>query len=132
MGHTKAQCWAKGGGQEGQYPEWFKGKKDQWASNSMQTITETPIVWTYGSNGKLDVWFADSAVMVHVSPHHKDFTNYQEYNKSCEIKAFGNNMVKGIGGGDVVADVKFQGNTTRICLTKVMHIPGANGKILSL
>ena len=28
-GHTKARCWAKGGGQEGQYPEWFKGRKDQ-------------------------------------------------------------------------------------------------------
>ena len=93
---------------------------------------ETPIVWTYGSNGKLDIWFADSAATVHVSPHREDFTNYQEYNKSREIKAFGNNMVKGIGEGDVVADVKFQGNTTRICLTKVMHIPGADGKILSL
>ena len=23
-GHTKARCWGKGGGQEGQYPEWFK------------------------------------------------------------------------------------------------------------
>ena len=98
----------------------------------MQTITETPIVWAYGSNGKLDVWFADSAATVHVSPHCEDFTNYQEYDKSREIKAFRNNMVKGIGEGDVVADVEFQGNTTRICLTKVMHIPGADGKILSL
>jgi len=26
-GHIKAKCWAKGGGQEGQYPEWFKGSK---------------------------------------------------------------------------------------------------------
>ncbi|KAF8579430.1 hypothetical protein K439DRAFT_1620551 [Ramaria rubella] len=25
-GHTKSRCWAKGGDQEGQYPEWFKGK----------------------------------------------------------------------------------------------------------
>jgi len=28
MGHIKARCWAKGGGLEGQYPEWFKGKRD--------------------------------------------------------------------------------------------------------
>jgi len=27
-GHTKARCWAKGGGQEGQYPKWFKGRRD--------------------------------------------------------------------------------------------------------
>jgi len=131
-GHTKARCWAKGGGQEGQYPEWFKGRKDQRASNSVHTITETPIVWACGSNSKPDVWFADSAATVHVSPHRKDFTNYQEYDKSHEIKAFGNNMVKGVGEGDIVADVEFQGNITRICLTKVMHVPGANGKILSL
>ena len=49
--HTKARCWGKGGGQEGQYPEWFKGKKDQHTSNSVQTVTKTPIIfiWTYGS-----------------------------------------------------------------------------------
>jgi len=25
-GHTKAKCWVKGGGLEGQYPEWWRGK----------------------------------------------------------------------------------------------------------
>jgi len=41
-------------------------------------------------------------------------------------------MVKGVGEGDVMADVKFEGKTTRICLTQVIHIPGTNGEILSL
>ena len=50
-GHMKARCWAKGGGLEGQYPEWFKGKKDPCTSNSVKAITETPIVWTLGSTG---------------------------------------------------------------------------------
>lgn len=27
-GHLKAKCWRKGGGCEGQYPAWWKGKKD--------------------------------------------------------------------------------------------------------
>ena len=41
-------------------------------------------------------------------------------------------MVKGVGEGDIVADIEFQGKVTRIRLTQVMHVPGADGKILSL
>jgi len=59
----------KGGGQEGQYPEWFKGKKDPQTSNIVKAVTDTPIVWTYGSTVKQDVWFADLAAVVHVSPN---------------------------------------------------------------
>ena len=40
--------------------------------------------------------------------------------------------MKGLGKGDIIADVEYQGSVTRICLTKVMHVPGADGKILSL
>ena len=41
-------------------------------------------------------------------------------------------MVKGVGKGDIEVDIEFQGDTTQIRLTKVMHVPGADGKILSL
>jgi len=40
--------------------------------------------------------------------------------------------VKGVGEGDIIADVEFQSDIMRICLTKVMHVPGADRKILSL
>src|SRR5467141_196514 len=45
---------------------------------------------------------------------------------------FGNNMVKGAGEGDIDADMVCRGKTTRIHLTQVMHVPEAEGKILSL
>ena len=64
-GHMKTRCWEKGGGQEGQYPEWFQGKKAQCTSNTIRAVTETPIVWTYDSAGQPDVWFSDSATTVH-------------------------------------------------------------------
>ena len=48
-GHFKAKCWAKGGGQEGQYPKWFKGRKDSHTSNTVKAVSENPIVWTCGS-----------------------------------------------------------------------------------
>ena len=131
-GHTKAKCWVKGGGLEGQYPEWFKGKRDPCTSNTMKAITDSQIVWTYGYTRHPDVWFADSAVTVHVSPNRSDFTTYQTYTESRVIRAFGNNTVKGIREGNIVADIEFQGKVTRIRLTQVMHVPGTDGKILSL
>jgi hypothetical protein len=131
-GHTKIKCWAKGGGQEGQYPEWFKGKKDLRTSNTVKTVTDTHIVWAYGSKGHSDVWYADSAATVHVSPNRQDFTSYRKYEENCTIKTFGNNSVKGVGKGDIVADIEYRGKPTRIRLTQVMHVPGADGNILSL
>jgi hypothetical protein len=60
------------------------------------------------------VWYADSAATVHVSPNRDDFTTYHEFKKSRVIKAFGNNEVKAIGEGDIVADVYYGGKNTRI------------------
>ena len=132
LGHTKVQCWGKGGGREGQYPEWWRGKKDSRTSNSVNAVTETPIVWAYGSSGQPDIWFADSAATVHVSPNREDFTSYHKYDSNRSIKAFGNNTVDGVGEGDVLADLEHKGKTTRIQLTRVMHVPAAESKILSL
>jgi len=124
-GHVKAKCWAKGGGQEGQYPKRYN-------SQTVNSITDTPIVWTYGSKNRPDVWFADSAATIHVSTNRKDFTSYHEYDNERSINAFGNNLVKGVGEGDINVEVEYGGKTTRIRLTNVMHVPEAEGKILSL
>src|SRR6266481_1756031 len=98
----------------------------------VETIMGTPIVWTYRFTGRPDVWVADSAATVHVSPNRGDFTTYHKYPASQVIKAFGNNTVKAVGEGDIVADIEFQGKIARIQLTQVMHVPGTDGKILSL
>jgi len=95
-------------------------------------VTDMLIVWTYISTTRPDVWFADSAATIHVSPSREDFSSYRKYDKERTINTFGNNMVKGAGEGDIDADVVFGGKTTRIRLTQVMHVPEAEGKILSL
>jgi len=79
-----------------------------------------------------DVWFTDSAATIHVSPNREDFSSYRKYDQQCNIKAFGNNTVQGAGEGDIDADIECEGKITRIRLTQVMHVPGAEGKILSL
>jgi len=48
-GHIKAKCWSKGGGQEGQYPKGFRGRNHTQASNAINSVRDTPIVWAYGS-----------------------------------------------------------------------------------
>src|SRR5882724_5860384 len=132
MGHTETKCWAKGGGQEGQYPYWYEGKKDARTSDTVKPVTDMPIVWSHGPASQPDIWFADLAATVHVSPIREDFTTYQEYDKCQDIKTFGKNTVKGISEGDILAEINFQGKTKKIRLTNVMHIPGADGKVLSL
>ena len=47
-GHIKAKCWAKGGGQEGQYPKRYNPQ-------TVNSVTDTPIVWTYASKNHPDV-----------------------------------------------------------------------------
>ena|SRR5882724_9564171 len=106
-GHTKAKCWAKGGGKDSQYPKWFKGRKDSHTSNTINTATKTPIVWAYSSVSESDVCIEDSAEMVHVSSNQDCFTSYQKYDTFQDIKAFGKNTVKGIGEGDILADINF-------------------------
>ena len=95
-------------------------------------VTETPIIWTYGSASLPDVWIANLAATLHVSSNWDDFSSYWKYDEIQDIKAFGNNIVKGVGEGNIIADIEFKGKLMRICLTQVMHIPSADRKILSL
>jgi len=41
-------------------------------------------------------------------------------------------MIKVVGEGNILVDIKFRNKITRIQLTQDMHVPGADGKILSL
>ena len=52
--------------------------------------------------------------------------------KNAISKHLEKKSVKGIGEGDIDVDIKCGGKTMRICLSQVMHIPEAEGKILSL
>src|SRR5882724_2851551 len=88
--------------------------------------------WAYGSLDVSDTWFANSAAMIHISPNQEDFSSYRKYDQECSIKAFGKNSVKGIGEGDIDVNIECGSKTTRIRLSQVMHVPEAQGNILSL
>ncbi|KAJ3836727.1 hypothetical protein F5878DRAFT_624395 [Lentinula raphanica] len=42
QGHLIEDCFRKGGGKEGQYPPWWKGKKDTTVGSSTANVTATP------------------------------------------------------------------------------------------
>jgi len=48
------------------------------------------------------------------------------------INAFGNNLVKGTGEGHIDIKVECGGKIAKIQLANIMHVPGAEGRILSL
>jgi len=108
-----------------QYP----GRWELHTSNTVNSITDTPIVWTCGSSGWSDTWFSNSAAMIHVSSNREDFSSYRKYKQECTIKVSSKNSVKGAGEGDIEVDIECSGKTTRIRLTQsCMYL----GKILSL
>ena len=81
----------------------------------------------------LDVQMCGSQIWLQpFSPNRDDFYTYHKHNESQDIEAFSKNTVKGVGEGDIVTDIQHGDNTTRIRLTQVMHVPGTDGKILSL
>ena len=41
-------------------------------------------------------------------------------------------MVKVVGEGNILADINLKGKVRRIQLTQVLHVPGVDGKVLSL
>jgi len=57
------------------------------------------------------MWIANSAATVHVSSNQDYFTSYCKYETCWDIKAFGNNTVKGVREGDIIADIKYEGKS---------------------
>ena len=119
LGHVKAKCWSKGG-QEGQFP-W---NNNRWTSNTINSITDTPIMWAYGSSDGSDTWFSDSATTIHISPNQEDFSSYQKYDQECSIKAFGKNSVKGIGKGDIDVNIMWWKGHENPSLSSYAHTRG--------
>ena len=133
-GHTKSRCWSKGGGQEGQCPEWLKGKENNKSNHALKAATVMHIVWAYGhsSESQHKAWYADSAATIHIFTNKDKFSTYREYLNKQVIRMFGKNEVLGIGEGSIDAEVKFQGKITKIKLKNFIHIPDRDDNILSL
>ncbi|KAJ3981327.1 hypothetical protein F5890DRAFT_1389822, partial [Lentinula detonsa] len=82
-GHIAEECYRRGGGKEGQYPSWWKGKKDTEGpvANATATLVVGELTQHYGlaaltervSEGEV---FADSGASDHFFRKRSDFVTY--------------------------------------------------------
>ncbi|KAJ3993842.1 hypothetical protein F5050DRAFT_1539397, partial [Lentinula boryana] len=78
-GHVKEDCYRKGGGKEGQYPSWWRGKKEPTLStNANLAVTDfsQPYALLANSTKENASIYADSAATDHFFRHKSDFVTY--------------------------------------------------------
>ncbi|KAJ3818456.1 hypothetical protein F5880DRAFT_1462481, partial [Lentinula raphanica] len=78
-GHIREECYRKGGGKEGQYPSWWRGKKESSSSSSANiAITDVPQHYAMMASqpSQAGSIFADSAASDHFFRDRSDFVTY--------------------------------------------------------
>src|SRR5260370_14806557 len=145
--HTKAQCWAKGGGNEGGRPK-RKGKDDDkkegdkgakstaaitkdepdieaWAAiDGTEEDDATPhvLIMAIESGEKVQTELFDSGASCHMSPNRKQFVTYREI-PARPITAANNKVFHAICMGDLQINVPNGKKSTEVLLKNARHAP---------
>jgi hypothetical protein len=125
-GHTKAECWGKGGGQEGQWPQ-----RGGASANNATTAAETNDIEAWAAieelpdysaaaasvprNAPIDAELYDSGASTHMSPFRAKFTTYREIPPRAIIAA-DKRMFYAIGIGDLRVEVPHGESSTSVIL----------------
>jgi hypothetical protein len=150
-GHTTEQCWAEGGGKEGQAPEWWtkitkgkkasanlaennKAEKDEPEDFAMLAATttndDTALTCTsdfrseaHAASGQSGI-IIDSGASRHFSPDRSKFLNYKEFIDHEPIRAADGRTFHALGKGDIQISLP-NGNqqSTLITLKEVYYSP---------
>jgi len=138
-GHSKENCYAKGGGKEGQAP-WNKKKdvkkEDVRPADSANVASELPDV-AYISASKSnsqsprDEWISDSAASSHICNNRGIFVTFRADN--FEVGGVGqSNSTPALGRGTVQLLSTIQGHTRTITLRDVIYCPEAVHNLMSI
>src|SRR6267142_3181193 len=156
-GHYKSECWAKGGGKEGQGPRRGKGAKDDAAlaeekseETEAWTVIEDikepestahpkDITATAGhtqlqpSQGRVRALgkLYNAGASRHMSPFGERFTNYHLI-LPCTITAADKRVFYAVGTGDLRIEVPNGESSTPITLKDVLHAPDMGITIVSV
>ena len=141
-GHKKADCWAKGGGKEGQGPRQKKGKKAETATvATVDNDDKELFAFTCTSN------FANVAEALHVpksrlgtcidsgasrvySPDRSKFTNYKSIDRG--ITTADGRQLKAIGMGDLEIELPNGSKTTQMIFKNAIHSPEMAFTLISI
>ena len=151
-GHTKDKCWEKGGGKEGQAPDWWKKSKDKKASaNSAEAKTDekdepenyamlaftipipndqTALVCTsdfrdeaHAASNQSGI-IIDSGASCHFSLDHPKFLNFKEFVNKEPIRAADGRTFHALGKGDIQIRLpNGKQGSTLITLKEVYYSP---------
>jgi hypothetical protein len=133
-GHISKECWAKGGGREGQGPKGRKGpNREQRSNQAQESIKNSLGDVAYATNNhefsKYD-WILDSGTTSHLCVMREAFIDYTEVNS--EVHGVGPNPAIVKGRGTVVVNFKVDGHMIRHTLRNVLHVPEATNCLLSI
>ncbi|KAF5319535.1 hypothetical protein D9619_008337 [Psilocybe cf. subviscida] len=149
-GHEQATCFQKGGGKEGQFPEWWRGKRPN-ATAASATSTPTPHIaasaiastnednyyafsthhtaFSERSDGKLNT-FADSAASEHYFAKQSDFHEYIEEKREGETAT--GEKFRILGRGTVRKVAVLGDKRVNISFTNVLHAPDFTHNLVSI
>ena len=156
-GHMKSDCWAKGGGKEGQGPKKkARGSKDSGAKAEVAAGTEQ----AKDKNADIEVWAAitedegaeqfpqvpvlaagedasveaelyDSGASRHMSPYREQFVTYRDI-PARPITAANNCVFYAVGAGDLQIQVPNGASSNKILLRDALYAPDMGLTVVSI
>ena len=134
-GHTKAECWAKGGGMEGQGPK-QKGGKEKASANTVLTKPEEdspPQEYAFVTNTQASHMFKillDSGASSHFCPDRSKFKTFVE-SKTIVNTADGRSFIAN-GKGDVDIEIPSGASITTVTLKDAIYAPEMASTLISI
>ena len=136
-GHISKDCWAKGGGREGQGPKGRKGphrsgrtNQAREDNNSINDVSYNAHPTTNSVSTKYD-WLLDSGTTSHICTVREAFIDYQPLVNS-KVRGIGSQPATAIGRGTILVNFDVNGKIITHRLQNVLHIPEAENCLLSL
>ena len=150
-GHTKAKCWAKGGGVEGKGPKnkqnmpKNKGSDEntveanlaeiaEIADNSKQT-SNIATAWTASPSKQpltMNDWVLDSGATTHNCPHKVLFRGYNKFPSPRSISTVDHGSLNALGIGTMWVKLQNNGFTLTLQLKNILYAPKCSANLLSI
>ena len=130
-GHSKEDCWNKGGGKEGQGPKGLRkgpNRANQVAKED-PSLNQVAYMARKSFTSQYD-WYLDSGTTSHICPIKDAFTNYTT-TPGAEVAGIGPTPAKVAGRGTIILNCDVDGKLIRHQLHNVLHIPDAKNSLIS-
>jgi len=133
QGHVQRNCWAPGGGKEGQGPDGQarSNHATDRANDINSALAVSYMAFGYSMNGNTDTWHLDSGSTYHICPVRTAFSDYTPL-EDTTVRGVGYSAAVVEGMGSVTLEFRIGDVTSVHVLTGVIHVPTAVTGILSV